>query len=212
MEDEEVKAFVGEYKPEFYLNNSQNPVSVGPLDLPVHYFEHKREQAEAMKNAKQAIIDISKEFGELTGRNYGLFEEYKLEDAEIAVVVLNSTAGTAKTVVDELREKGIKAGLLKVRVFRPFPADEIAKALSHLKVVAIMDKAESFNACGGPLFTDVTSAMYGRVESVKAINYIYGLGGRDVPATDIMKVYDRMLNILETGETGEIYNYLGVRE
>lgn len=96
----------------------------------------------------------------MTGRKYGLFEEYKLDDAEIAIVCMNSTAGTTKYVVDKLREQGIKAGLLKVRVYRPFPVDEIADALSHLKAVAILDKADSLNAAGGALFEDVTSAMY----------------------------------------------------
>jgi pyruvate ferredoxin oxidoreductase alpha subunit len=212
LEDEEVKAFVGDYTPEYYLNNKAHPIAVGPLDLPVHYFEHKRLQAEAMRNAKRVILEVAADFEKLTGRKYGFFEEYKMEGAETAIVVLNSTAGTAKTVVDKLREQGVKAGLIKLRVFRPFPAEEIAAALAGVKAVAILDKADGFNAAGGPVFTDVTSAMYGRVDGVPAISYIYGLGGRDVRAGDIEKVYSRLAEIVKTGKIGEVYNYLGVRE
>ncbi len=212
LEDELVKKFVGEYNPEFYLLNEQNPISMGPLDLPPYYFEHKRQQAEAMKNAKKVVLEVAEEFAALTGRKYGLYESYKLDDAEVAIVVMNSTAGTAKAVVDEYRSKGYKVGLLKPRLFRPFPVDEIVGALKHLKAVAIMDKSDGFNAAGGPLFTEITSALYGRADGIKAINYIYGLGGRDVKTDDIAKVYDRLLDIVKTGNIGEIYNYIGVRE
>ena len=160
VEDEKVKEFVGEYHPEHYLLNKEEPIAVGPLDVQTYLFEHKAQQAQAMKNAKEVILEVAKDFEKMTGRKYGLFEEYKLDDAEIAVVCMNSTAGTTKFVVDKLREKGIKAGLLKVRVFRPFPTEEIANALENLKAVAIFDKADSLNAAGGALFEDVTSAMY----------------------------------------------------
>ena len=143
VEDDKVKEFVGTYKPEHYLLNKEEPIAVGPLDLQAYLFEHKAQQAEAMKAAKQVILDVAKDFEKMTGRSYGLFEEYKLEDAEIAIVCMNSTAGTTKFVVDNLREKGIKAGLLKIRVFRPFPVEEVAKALSHLKALAILDKSDS---------------------------------------------------------------------
>ena len=122
-EDSEVKKFVGEYHPEHYLLNKKEPIAVGPLDLQAYLFEHKAQQAEAMKAAKQVILDISKDFEKMTGRTYGLFEEYKLADAEIAIVCMNSTAGTTKAAVDKLRENGIKAGLLKIRVYRPFPGE-----------------------------------------------------------------------------------------
>lgn len=212
LEDDKVKAFVGEYNPKYFLNDAQNPIAVGPLDLPAHYFEHKKLQSDAMYASKKVILEVAAEFEKLTGRKYGLFEEYKMEDAEIAVVVINSTAGTAKFVVDKLREKGVKAGLIKIRVYRPFPVEEISTALAKCKAVAVMDKADGFNAAGGPLFTDVTSAMYGRADGVKVINYIYGLGGRDVKTDDIEKVYDNLSKIAETGDAGQIYNYLGVRE
>ena len=136
-----------------------------------------------------------------------------LDDAQIAIVVINSTAGTTKAVVNELREKGIKAGLLKVRVYRPFPAEEIAKALEHVKAVAILDKTDSLNGAAGPLFTDVTSAMFtNNIKNVKAVNYIYGIGGRDVKTTDIEKVYNDLIEISNTGDIGNPYRYLGVRE
>lgn len=212
LEDEKVKNFVGDYNPEYYLNNKEHPVSVGPLDLPLYYFEHKRQQAEAMAKSKKVILEVAAEFEKMTGRKYDLFEEYKMDDAEIAIVVLNSTAGTAKTVVNKLREQGVKAGLIKIRVYRPFPVDEIAASLKNIKAVAILDKTDSFNAAGGPVFTDVTSSLYGRVDGIKAINYIYGLGGRDVKADDIELVYNRLIEIVQTGNVGSVFSYLGVRE
>ena len=199
LEDDKVKDFVGTYKPDHYLLNHEEPISMGPLDLQGYLFEHKAAQAEAMKNAKKVILEVAEEFEKLTGRKYGLFEEYKLDDAEIAIVCMNSTAGTAKFVVDDLRNKGIKAGLLKVRVFRPFPAEEIAKALSHVKAVAVLDKADSLNAAGGALFTDITSGMYVNNVNVPTVSYIYGIGGRDTKCDDIEKVYADLEEIVKTG-------------
>ena len=212
VEDEKVKDFVGTYKPEHYLLNGKEPIAVGPLDLQSYLFEHKAQQAEAMKNAKQVILDVSKDFEKLTGRKYGLFEEYKLDDAEIAIVCMNSTAGTTKYVVDNLRKQGIKAGLLKVRVFRPFPGEEIAKALSNVKAIAILDKADSLNSAGGALFEDVTSGMYVNNVHVPAVNYIYGIGGRDTKSDDIESVFKDLLEIVKTGKIDNPYRYLGLRK
>ena len=210
-EDEKVKEFVGTYKPEHYLLNKKEPIAVGPLDLQAYLFEHKAQQGEAIKRAKNVILEVSKEFEKMTGRSYGLFEEYKLDDAEMAIVCMNSTAGTTKYVVDTLREKGIKAGLLKIRVFRPFPGEEIAKALSHLKAVAVLDKADSLNAIGGALYEDVTSSMYTNNVHVPMVNYIYGIGGRDTRADEIESVYSDLSEIIKTGNLGEPYRYLGLR-
>lgn len=211
-EDSEVKKFVGEYHPEHYLLNKKEPIAVGPLDVQPFLFEHKFQQGLAMKNAKDVILEVSKEFEEMTGRKYGLFEEYKMEDAEMAIVVLNSTAGTAKYTIDRLREKGMKVGLIKPRVFRPFPVYEIAEALKNVKAVAVMDKADSLNGAGGPLFEDVTSAMFtAGVTSPKVVNYIYGIGGRDVKTTDIEKVYNDLRYIIDTGDMGTPYRYLGLK-
>ena len=209
--DEEVKKFVGQYKPEHYLLNDKEPIAIGPLDLQAYLFEHKAQQAEAMKNAKKVIKEVAEEFEKWTGRKYEFFEKYKLDDAEIAIVCMNSTAGTTKAVVDELREKGVKAGLLKLRMFRPFPAEEIAEALQGLKAVAILDKADSLNSAGGALFEDVTSAMYVNKKQVPMVNYIYGIGGRDTTTMQIESVYNDLQEIVKTGETGNPYRYLGLR-
>ena len=211
LEDDKVKDFVGEYKPEHYLLNDKEPIAVGPLDVQSYLFEHKFQQAEAMKNAKKVISDVSKEFEKLTGRSYSFFEEYKLEDAELAIVCMNSTAGTTKFVVDQLREKGVKAGLLKIRMYRPFPAEEIAKALSNAKAVAVLDKSDSLNAAGGALFSDVTSAMYVNNINVPTVNYIYGIGGRDTKTDDIETVYNDLAEIAKSGDIGNPYRYLSVR-
>ena len=210
--DEEVKKFVGQYKPEHYLLNDKEPIAIGPLDLQAYLFEHKAQQAEAMKNAKKVIKEVAKEFEKWTGRKYEFFEKYKLDDVEIAIVCMNSTAGTTKAVVDELREKGVKAGLLKLRMFRPFPAEEIAEALQGLKAVAILDKADSLNSAGGALFEDVTSAMYVNKKQVPMVNYIYGIGGRDTTTMQIESVYNDLQEIVKTGETGNPYRYLGLRK
>jgi len=210
-EDELVKNFVGKYKPEHYLLNDKEPIAVGPLDLQAYLFEHKAGQAEAMKNAKEVILEVSAEFEKLTGRKYSFFEEYKMEDAEYVIVCMNSTAGTAKYTADLLRNKGIKAGVLKVRVFRPFPAEEIAKALSKAKAVAILDKSDGLNAAGGPLFTDVASAMYVNDVKVPTVNYIYGIGGRDTKSDDIEKVYEDLQEIAKVGKVENPYRYLGLR-
>ena len=209
--DEDVKKFVGQYKPEHYLLNRDEPIAVGPLDLQAYLFEHKAQQAEAMKKAKEVIKEVSEEFAEWTGRKYEFFEKYKLDDAEIAIVCMNSTAGTTKTVVDRLREQGIKAGLLKIRMYRPFPAEEIAEVLSHLKAVAVLDKADSLNAAGGALFEDVTSAMYVNKKQVPMVNYVYGIGGRDTTEKQLESVYTDLSEIAKTGEIGEPYRYLGLR-
>ena len=148
----------------------------------------------------------------MTGRKYDLFEEYRLDDAEIAVVCMNSTAGTTKDVVDSLREKGIKAGMLKVRVFRPFPAEEIAKSLSHLKAVAVLDKADSLNGVGGALFEDVVSGMYVNGNNVKALSYVYGIGGRDTTTKEIEQVYTDLQEVADSGKVENPYRYLGLRK
>ena len=212
LEDEKVKEFVGKYIPKHYLLNEKEPVAMGPMDLQSFLFEHKYQQAEAMRNAKQVILDVAKYFEKLTGRKYGLFEEYRLDDAEIAIVCMNSTAGTTKDVVDILREKGIKAGLLKVRVFRPFPAEEIAKALSHVKAVAVLDKADSLNGAGGALFTDITSAMQVNGVQVPTSSYIYGIVGRDTTTKEIESVFNDLMEDSKKEKIENPYRYLGLRK
>lgn len=212
METEEVKSFVGEYVPEEYLLDEKRNISMGPLDLQKYYFKHRKELADAMRDAKDIILEVSEEFAKITGRKYNLYEKYKLDDAELAIVVLNSTAGTAKDVIDDLREKGIKAGLLKPRAFRPLPFEEISNELKNLKALAILDKADSVNGFSGPLFSEITSAMYSQNIHVNTINYIYGLGGFDVKASDIEEVFENLNNIANENKIGKITYYLGLED
>ena len=210
LEDAVVKKFVGDYNPECSLLSGK-PISVGPLDIPQFYFEHAYQRSQAIKASKKVVLDVFKEFGELTGRKYDLFEEYRMEDAERAIIVLNSTAGTAKVVCDKLREKGEKVGVIKLRLFRPFPMAELSKAISHVKAVAVMDKADSFSDIGGPVFMDVRSSCYDLENRPFLINYIYGLGGRDVRMEDIETVYAALTEVIKTGNPGEVYRHVGVR-
>lgn len=212
LEDEKVKEFVGLYEPDTYLLNKDCPMAIGPYSVTDYYFEAKRNQAEAMKRAKDVILSVGKEYGELSGRSYGFFEAYKLEDAQAAVVIIGSAAGTTKDAIDRMREEGKKVGLLKIRVFRPFPAQEIAAALSHVKAIAVMDRADSFSNQGGPLGAEVMSALYRGKASAHAINIVYGLGGRDVRVEDMEAVYNELFHIIETGDEGSIVRYMGVRD
>ena len=214
-DDAEVQDFVGEYEPAYPLLDWRNPVTYGPLDFYDYYFEHKRQQVEAMENVKQVILDVGREFGERFGRTYGLFETYRLEDADVGVVVLSSTAGTAKVAVDNLRKQGLKVGLLKPRVFRPFPAEELVDALKHLRAIAVMDRSISFGAMGnaGPLFLELVAALqvYGNGR-IPVADYVFGLGGRDIVPSQIETVFRDALRMAETGKPERLVTYLGVRE
>ncbi len=212
LADKEVKDFIGEYKPERYLLDIKKPYTLGSLDLQDYYFEHRMQLAQAMCNTGKIVLEIGKEFGNKFGREYGFYEKYHLDDAEIAILVMGSTAGTAKVVVDQLREKGIKAGLLKLRVFRPFPYQELAQELAHLKVLAVLDRSDSIDSFGGPLFDEVRSAMYDLKVRPQTVNYIFGLGGREINLAMIEGVYTRMQDIAKTGKIPQRVNYLGVRE
>ncbi|GAB6138944.1 transketolase C-terminal domain-containing protein [Halanaerobaculum tunisiense] len=212
LADEDVQNFIGDYNPDETLLDPENPIAVGPLDLQDFYYEHKMQQVEASKNVKDVVLEVADEYEELTGRDYGLFEEYKLDDAEIAIVALGSTTGTAKAAIKNLRDQGIKAGLLKIRLYRPFPAEEIAEALEDLEAVAVMDRAETFSTTGGPVFADIRAALYDAESDVEAVNYVYGLGGRDTKVEQIESVYKDLQEIVETGEVKNRINHLGVRE
>ena len=211
-EDEDVKNFVGEYNPDNSLLNPECPMAVGPYSVTNYYFEAKRAQAEALKNAKQVTLDVAKEYAKISGREYGLFEEYKMEDAEYAVVIIGSAAGTAKDAVDKLRKNGVKAGLVKIRLFRPFPSEEIAESLKNVKAVALMDRTESYNDSCGPLGAEVTTALYRAGAKALTVNYVYGLGGRDVRVSDMENVYKELIKIAEDGRVENPYRYMGVRE
>ncbi len=210
-DDETAKAFVGEYKPEHFLLNPGKPVAYGPYGVSPYYMELKRTQTEAMNHAAAVIQKVSKAYGDLTGRYYDLIERYRMDDAELACVCIGSSAGTGKAAVDVLREQGIKAGLVKIRAFRPFPGDEIADALKHVEAVAIMDKTDSFSGNGGPLGAEVRSALYQHKCKAETINYVYGLGGRDVRVEDFYQIF-RQLEDIADGEEAPAWRYIGVRE
>jgi pyruvate ferredoxin oxidoreductase alpha subunit len=206
-EDAFVKEFIGEYHPEKYLLNPKEAVSIGTYGVANIYMEIKRAQHEAMRKAKKVVEDVSADFAKKTGRSYGLLESYKMDDADYAVIVMSSSAGTGKTAVDELRKQGKKVGLVKLRCYRPFPAEEIAAVIKGVKALGIMDKTDSFNGFGGPLGSDVRAALYGHADGILTANYIYGLGGRDVKVDDFYEVFAE----LESGDAPRC-RYLGVRE
>jgi pyruvate ferredoxin oxidoreductase alpha subunit len=190
------------------------PLTIGPVALPNYYFEFKRQQEEAMNNAMTVIQQIHDQYVQLTGRAYGdgLLEQYKLGDAEIAVICVGSTAGTAKAVIDELRNSGVKAGLLRIRTYRPFPAEAIAKALGKAKAVAVMDRSMSFGGRGGAVFHEVRHALYDSATRPYVVNYIYGLGGRDTSPIQIKKIFDDLQKILQTKHVEDLVHYIGLRE
>ncbi len=212
LEDELVKEFVGEYEPEEYLLNPGKPIAVGPYSVTNYAMEGKKNQAIAMENSKAVILEVAERYRELTGRGFDLFEEYRTEDADYIMLIMGSAAGTAKQAVDELREQGVKAGVLKLRVFRPFPADEIAGALKNCKAVAIMDRCESYNGNGGPLGSEVPAALFKNKVMIEAVNYIYGLAGRDFTISDVTGIFDELRDLVENGKPVEQYQYIRLRK
>ncbi len=212
LEDQVVKDFVGEYEPEHYLLKDGESIAYGPYAVTNYVMEARRAQMQGLRNAKQVCIDIGKEFGQISGREYGLFEEYRMEDAEYAMVIMGSAAGTAKDAVDALRDKGVKAGILKIRLFRPFPAEEIAEALKDVKYLAIMDRTEDFETNCGPLGSEIKSALFNKNLRPLTLNYCYGLGGRDVTVESLTSVFEDLFEVEKTGDLGEVYRYLSVRE
>jgi pyruvate ferredoxin oxidoreductase alpha subunit len=212
MDDESVAGFVGEYTPVNALLDLENPVSHGNFaGLGGPYFEFKKAQREAIERSRKVITDVAAEYSELSGRPFGMVETWGMEDADVAVVVIGSTAGNARHVARQLRADGIKAGVVKVRCFRPFPFAEIAEALSGMKAVAVLDRAESFGAEGGPLFLEVRSALYDSSERIPVVNYIYGLGGSDVRLELIETVFKDLTDIAAGVEAPAGLVYLGSR-
>ena len=224
LPDETVRKFVGTRKIPLVRSHEgklvpfkldpENPVTMGPLDLHDYYFEHKRQQEEAMQRALQTIKQVHDEYGEISGRRYGngLIDPYRLEDAEIAAICIGSTAGTTKVVVDQLRSKGVKAGLLRLRTYRPFPSQDLTKALENVKAIAVMDRSHSFGAHGGPIFHEVRHVLYDSPTRPQVVNYIYGLGGRDMPQTLIHEIYKDLQKIVKTKRVEKPVQFIGVRE
>ena len=212
METEDVKKFVGTYEPEHFLLNPEEPMAVGPYAVSNYCMEAKRAQAQAMMNAKQVILDVADEFRELTGRGFGLFEEYCLDDAEYAIAAIGSACGTIKDAVDKMRGEGKKVGLLKVRVFRPFPGKEMAEALKGCKAVGIFDRCESYSANGGPLGAELMASMYRNKNQTETVNYIYGLSGRDLTVEQVEETFGELMQTAEEGTAGNTYRYIGLRD
>jgi pyruvate ferredoxin oxidoreductase alpha subunit len=212
LDDDVVTKFIGEYHTEHSLLDVDNPVTYGPLDLQDYYFEHKRQQVKAMTHVLPVIDQVSKEYGKLSGREYGLIEAYRVDDAERVVILMGSTVGTAKDVVDDLRSKGEKVGVIKIRVYRPFPYDQVRKALKNVKAVAVLDRAVSFGTFGGPVYTDVRAMLYGNGVSLPVVNYIYGLGGRDVDKSQIITAFDDLKEVAKTGKVKQELGFLGLRD
>ncbi|OEG70602.1 pyruvate ferredoxin oxidoreductase [Candidatus Endomicrobiellum trichonymphae] len=211
--DADVKTFIGKYEPERYLLDVKNPYTLGSIDLQDYYFEHRYQLAQAMRDAKDIVLGVAEDFEKTFGRRYGLYEKYMLDDAEIAIAVVGSTAGTAKVVVNELREKGIKAGLLKIRVYRPFPSEEIAKDLAHVKAVAVMDRADSCSGAFAPVYSDIVASLYASgVTSPKVVNYVYGLGGREINTGHIVGICETLCKIASgTEKPSNKVEYINVR-
>jgi len=190
----------------------ENPLTLGAFGMYTHYFEYKVQQAEAMEKAKPVIEEVGRAYGEISGRTYGLVHPYKLEDADVAIVGLGSTMGTAKTAVDILRADGVKAGLLRIRSFRPFPREKILESLSHVRAIGVLDRAMSFGAYGGPLFMEMRSLFYDADAKPLMSNYIYGLGGRDMPVSLLVDTLRDVARNAERGRVEEPIRYMGVRE
>lgn len=212
LEDEEVQNFVGEFITVNPLLDIEKPVSYGPLILPDYYMEYRKSQEDTASKVFDIVLEIAEEFEKLSRRKYGLFEEYRLDDAEIGIVILNSAAGTTKDVIDEFRDRGIKAGLLKPRLFRPFPYVEIGEAMKHLKAVCVLDRSDAFGCSYGQVFLDISASLYPYEKKPILINKIYGLGGRDYLPQHAEYVLNELVEISETGKVKTFKEYIGVRE
>jgi len=211
LEDETVKSFVGEFKPENYLLNAERPMAVGPYAVTNYYMEARRAMAEAMKNSAGVIQAVAKEYEGISGRSYGYFEEYMTQDADHVIVIMGSATGAAKDACDKLRAEGKKVGVLKIRVFRPFPAKELAEALKNVKTIAAMDRAESFSGNSGPMAAELKAALFDAKQYPDMVSMVYGLGGRDITVEDMESIYAD----LEAGNfesKGLPYRYINVRE
>lgn len=207
LPDEAVRKFVGKFEPSRSLLDMKNPMTFGPVSLPDSYFEFKIEQNKAIKEAQSDYLKIAKDFAEISGRKYDIFEKYKTEDAEHIIVLAGSTAGTAKNVVDKLRDEGKKVGLLKIKLFRPFPHKEIAEVLKNAKSVAVMDRAMSFGT-NPPLYSEIVNSLY-QIPDTKyqILSYVYALGGRDIFAENIESVFEDLIK----GERFEGIKYLNAK-
>src|SRR5690554_624579 len=212
LADGDVQEFIGEYKPEYHLLDPERPVTFGPLDLQDYYFEHKRQQVDGMEKALKVVREIAEEYKELSGRGSAYFEEYRLEDAEIALIGLGSAMGTARVAVDNCRTQGLKVGLINLRLYRPFPGKALKEALKSLDIIGVMDRAETFSLNGGPLFGDLRNVLCDQEKKPRSVNYVYGLGGRDINVSDFEQILKELQELKEDKQQKPLINYYGVRE
>ncbi|HLN89661.1 MAG TPA: transketolase C-terminal domain-containing protein, partial [Candidatus Binatia bacterium] len=224
LSEDAVKKFVGDRQFPMVLTHEgktvpfkldpENPMTMGPNALQNYYFEFKRQQQEGMNNALRKIQEVNSEYAKISGRSYGngLIDTYNLIDAEIAIVCIGSTAGTLKVIVDKLRDEGIKAGVLRLRTFRPLPIEDLRNALKNIKVVAVMDKSMSPGGLGAAVFNEVRNALYDLKQRPIMVNYIFGLGGRDSSPGDLRRVFEDLMQIAITGQVDKQVHYLGLRE
>ncbi len=212
VEDGAARAFVGDYQQVNPLLDLKHPVSYGQLILSDLYMEYRKAHEQVMAGVPEIVTRVGEEFGRLSGRSYGLFESYRLEDAEVAIVVMSSAAGTTKDVIDRYREKGIRAGLLKPRLYRPFPYAEIGRALGHLKAVAVLDRSDSFGGSFGPLYLDIAGVLCAAPQRPVLVNRIFGLGGRDYLPEQAEQVLDELVDIARGGQVRDVKEYIGLRE
>lgn len=210
MEDSPVAEFVGKYRPEESLTNLERPITYGAVLLPDYYMEVKRQEAAAMAEVPRVLALISEEYAELTGRRYEAFETYRLDDAEIALVMLGSAAGTAKDAVDVLRDEGIRVGVVSVRMYRPFPAVELGEVLSRMQAIGVFDRALAFGGPLGPLASDIAASLARWRQIPPLVSYVYGLGGRDIDVEDFVEVGRDLVSTAASGVVKESVRFVGV--
>jgi pyruvate ferredoxin oxidoreductase alpha subunit len=207
LEDQAVREFLGKPKPNYNLLDWRNPILVGPATLQDYYFEFKRSEIEGMNRALPIIEAVQEEFGRRFGRYYPILEEFRCEDAEVVLLVMGSACGTCRVAVEQLRAKGKKVGMVKLRVYRPLVHTVLKRTLSRFRAVGVLDRVDAVNSYGGPLFTEVTSVLYELPERPKVFSYVYGLGGREFTPEDAIGVYEQVLS----GKKDELVTYVGVR-
>ncbi|UCC11209.1 MAG: pyruvate ferredoxin oxidoreductase [candidate division WOR-3 bacterium] len=211
VDDEAVPKFLGERKIQHSLLDVDNPKTFGALDLQDYFFEHKRSEIDAMDHVLPIIEKVQDEYGKLSGRHYPLVDEYRMDDAEVAILCMGSTGGTGKVAVERLREQGKKVGLVRCRVYRPFPKEAMVAALAKAKVVGVLDRSDTMSTLGGHLYNDARSILYDSDMRPHLKNYVYGLGGRDISIEDIESIYKELFAIQKTGKVDKDIVYFGVR-
>ena len=208
-EQSEVDRFLPEFKYPFPLDVDK-PVTMGAYGIPDIYFEAKKAQEVALRESKKIILQGWEEFEKIFGRRYIPVESYRMEDAKTAILMMGSFSETMATVIDKLREEGKKVGLLRLRLWRPFPFEELRQAVRGLKTLVVFDRCISFGGPGGPVVSEVRSALYQEKERPNIVSFIGGLGGRDVSTYEFEDVINKGIEISEKGSS-EIFEMVGVR-